>query len=156
MPLVPPKLKPMPSKREQIILNVIALLKAIDNGPRVVRDEDAPERVPPQGHVVVREGEREEPDRTIGSGAMQYYHVDHIDIEVYAIGNKATSRQTRLDRLLIAIDAAIESDRTLGGLALLVELAIEQYDDFFTDGAEPAKAALVDLQVEYETETALA
>lgn len=135
--------------RETIFQQVVTALEGIGGGVLIDVDADAPRTVPRQGHIVVRDGEVDEPDRTIGDGAITYYHSDHIAIEVYAL------TRGRLDSLTASIEAALPNHSTFGGSVLFSDRRIDMRQDFTTEGGETAKAVLIDLMVEFETTTAL-
>lgn len=114
----------------------------------VERNADAPSEISDAGHVVVRDGEPGEPDVTLG--LRSYWWTHRADVEVYSIND---DRHLALDRMLMAIDAALDADRTLGGAVCFTDWRIEHLEDEAADGAETVRAALVAVTMEYQTLT---
>lgn len=135
--------------RETIFQQVVTALEGIGGGVLVDVDADAPRVIPSYGHIVVRDGDADEPDRTLGTGAIEYYHMEHIAVEAYAL------TRDRLDSLVAAIEAALPDSSTFGGAVFFSERRVDTRQDFTTEGGETAKAVLIDVTVEFETATAL-
>src|SRR5512147_3236371 len=93
--------------REQAIAAIVDRLAAVGTFT-VARNETAPAAVGDGGHVVVRDGEREIVDRTLG---VSSYWINHrVGIEAVAGGGDPDGT---LDALLQSIEQALAADRRL-------------------------------------------
>src|SRR5918999_1529061 len=103
------------SKAEQVLAAVKVLLETLPDAV-VERNSVLPERIPGGGLVILRDGDPGEPEQALGGfGSTYYQHT--IEIEVYVEEADAAARDAAFDELLQQIGAALEADRTLGGLA---------------------------------------
>lgn len=138
------------SKREQIVGAVVAAIDAALPNADVERDADAPQRVTSDGWVIIRDGDPGTPEVTLGRST--YFHTHQVHVEVYAPDNA-----TR-DALMQAIEAAIRADETLGGLVAVSEVRLAPEDSLQTqvaEGAAPIRAALLYIEVNFQSTTAL-
>jgi hypothetical protein len=136
----------MPSKREQILRALFVALAAIP-GPRVLRNETLPERVPADGVLILRDGDPGEPDVLLSPPEWVYRH--RAEVEVVVDGMNARTRDRLFDDLLAAIGGAIAADRTLGGLCDWVEAEAPAPLDIRIDGAPGLKAAVLPVVLNY-------
>ena len=109
--------------------------------PLVLRGETVPQRVPPGGLVVIRDGETVEETAILSPLAWAVEH--RAEVEVTVGGATPVARNARLDALLVAIAAAITSDRTLGGAVEWAQPGAPDFEDVETEGAAAARAASV-------------
>ena len=123
----------MPSRREAVLEAVLTLLAAALPGAEVKRNLDKPERIPPGGLVIVRDGDPGEPDTLLSP--LTYVYAHRIPIEVAAFASASLTREQVIDQMLAAIGMAIEADRTLGGLCDFIEAEAPVSDDVETAGA---------------------
>jgi hypothetical protein len=93
----------MPSKRETVLGAVKALVVAALSGAEVKRNLAKPERIPPGGLVVIRDGEPGEPDVTLSPVSYLYTH--RIPVEIAAFESAALTREQVLDEMLAATAA---------------------------------------------------
>ena len=101
----------MPTNREIILSALHALLQ---NQPApVLRGEVLPERVPPTGLLILRDGDPGEPAVTLSPLRYHYQH----RAEVEAVVQTATGRDEAFDALTAGIGVALAADRTLAGCA---------------------------------------
>lgn len=100
------------TRREAILQAVEAALKT--TGARVIRNAEIPATAPVEGLIVVRDGDPGEPDVTLSPLVYSFTH--HAIIEAYAQSGAKTVRVANLDDLVLAIGAALATDRTFGGL----------------------------------------
>lgn len=73
-----------------------------------------PERIPIAGLIILRDGQPGEPEVTLSPLRYHYQHRAELEVVVQA----APGRASALDILIAAIGTALETDRTLGGLAI--------------------------------------
>ncbi|WP_246523852.1 hypothetical protein [Neoroseomonas eburnea] len=109
--------------------------------PLVLRSETVPQRLPPGGLVVLRDGETVEGTAILSPLAWAIEH--RAEIEVTVGGATPAARNALLDALLVAIAAAITADRTLGGAVEWAQPGAPDFEDVEFEGAAAARAASV-------------
>lgn len=118
-----------------------SVLAARDPAPTVLRNETVPQRIPPGGLVVVRDGE------TLSETAMfspLVWQIEHgAEVEIVVAGATPADRDAALDDLLSAVGAAIAADRTLGGAVEWAGPGAPRFEDIVVEGAAASRAALV-------------
>lgn len=142
---------PMPSSRETILTALADLLRTVPHVP-VLRGEVLPERIPPGGLMILRDGNPGEPSVTLSP--LMYHYQHRAELEV--IVQTGEERDVRFDRLIGRIGAAISADRTLRGLCDWVEAEAPEPVDLPVEGAATLKAAVVPIILHYATSDALA
>ena len=83
-----------------------------------MRDEVRPQRIPPAGLIILRDGQPSEPKVTLSPLLNHYQHRIELEVIVQTPGNRATA----FDTLIAAVGTALAADRTLGGLCNWVEV----------------------------------
>jgi len=83
----------------------------------VLRDEVPPERIPAARLIILRDGQPGEPEVTLSPLRYHYQHRAEFEVVVQAPNGRATA----FDSLVATIGAALEADRTLGGLCDWIE-----------------------------------
>lgn len=142
----------MPSQREAILSALFETLRT-NLTASVRRNEVLPEKVPTASLVIVRDGEAGEPDILLSPVSYLWRHRATLDVCVGA--PTAAERDTDLDALLIAIGAALETDRTLGGLVDLLEIGSPSFEIVPIEGAAPIKGAVVPVILHFESSSPL-
>ncbi len=131
------------SMREAAIAALHGLLAAAlasrNPAPLVLRGDTVPQRLPPGGLVVIRDGERVEETAILSPLAWAIEH--RAEIEVTVAGATPAARSALLDALLVDIAAAITADRTLGGAVEWVQPGAPDFEDVEFEGAAAARAA---------------
>jgi hypothetical protein len=136
----------------EIILTALAdLLRTIPHVP-VLRGEAVPERVPPIGLIILREGDPGAPGVTLSP--LRYHYQHRAELEVLVQDAKA--RDARFAELVASIGAVLVADRTLGGLCDWVEAEAPEPVDLPVEGAASFKAAMVPVILHYATSDPLA
>lgn len=139
----------MASKSETVLQALHgALVGRMPYGAKVLRNAVLPERIPAAGIMILRDGNPGTPEALMSPPLYVYEHRAEIDVVVE--GTEA-AREAAFDALKLAIHAAIDADRTLGGLCdyaigeapAPINLAIE--------GAEGFKAATIPVVLTYGT-----
>ena len=94
----------MPSKREEVLL---ALLSKLRTTPlvKVERNRMRPERVPPEGLLILRDGELGEPDVLLSP--LIYVWTHSARVEVYS---SSADLDAHMDALLISLGEALNAD----------------------------------------------
>ncbi|ARP98195.1 hypothetical protein [Pseudorhodoplanes sinuspersici] len=129
----------MTSKREQVLDAVKALVAAALPGADVKRNLAKAERIPPDGLVIVRDGDPGEPEVLLSP--LLYVYTHRIPVEVAAYETSSQPRAQVLDEMLGAIGTAVAGDRTLGGLCDFIEAEAPATDDVETAGARAGRWA---------------
>lgn len=137
------------SKREQVIEAVVALIDAALPAAKVERNAAKPERIPPGGLAIVRDGDPGEPDVLLSP--LTYLYTHRVPLEIAARESGPQSREQVLDAMLAAIGAAVATDRTLGGLCDFIEAEAPATADIEAAGALPGRWADAAIVATYGT-----
>lgn len=140
----------MPTTRETILAALHARLQSL--AATVLRDEVLPERIPPAGLIILRDGQPGEPEITLSPLRYHFQHRAELEVIVQAANDRATA----FDTLMLAIGTLLFTDRTLGGLCDWVEAEAPASVDLPVDGAVSLKAAVVTVVLHYSTSNPLA
>jgi hypothetical protein len=139
----------MPTTRETILAALHTLLGTLP--ATALRGDALPERVPPSGLLILRDGEPGEPEVTLSPLRYHYQHRAEIEAVVQGPGRDAV-----FDTLCASIGAALAADRTLGGLCDWVEAEAPRPVDLAVEGAASLKAAVIPVILHYSTADPLA
>ena len=139
----------MPTPRETILSALHSLLQTLP--ATALRGDVLPERVPPAGLLILRDGEPGEPEVTLSP--LRYHYQHRAEIEAVVQG---PDRDAAFDALCASIGAAIATDRTLGGLCDWVEAEAPRPVDLPVEGAASLKAAVITIVLHYTTADPLA
>ena len=140
----------MPTTRETILAALHARLQTL--AATVLRNEVLPERIPPTGLIILRDGQPGEPEVTLSPLRYHYAHRAELEVIVQTVENRATA----FDTLIAAIGTALETDRTLGGLCDWIEAEAPASVDLPVEGAVTLKAAVITVVLHYTTTGPLA
>lgn len=140
----------MPTTRETVLAALLARLELL--AATVLRDDVSPERIPPAGLIILRDGQPGESDVTLSPLRYHYQHRAELEVVVQA----GTSRASAFDTLIASIGTALETDRTLGGLCDWVEPEAPASVDLPIEGAAALKAAIITVVLHYTTNGPLA
>ncbi|GHC35186.1 hypothetical protein GCM10007291_40680 [Gemmobacter nanjingensis] len=140
----------MPTTRETTLVALHTRLQPL--AALVLRDEVLPERIPPAGLIILRDGQPGEPEVTLSPLRYHYQHRAELEVVVQA----GTGRASAFDTLIAAIGTTLEIDRTLGGLCDWVEPEAPASVDLPIEGAAALKAAIVTVVLHYTTNGPLA
>jgi hypothetical protein len=133
------------TQRETILTALAVLLRTNPPVP-VLRGEVLPERIPPAGLMILRDGEPGEPEVTLSPLTYHYQHRAEIEAVVQGAHRDAT-----FDALCASIGAVLAADRTLGGICDWVEAEAPQPVDLPVEGAASLKAAVIPVILHYST-----
>ena len=140
----------MPTTRETTLVALHTRLQPL--AALVLRDEVLPERIPPAGLIILRDGQPGEPEVTLSPLRYHYQHRAELEVVVQA----GTGRASAFDTLIAAIGTTLEIDRTLGGLCDWVEPEAPASIDLPIEGAASLKAAVITVVLHYTTTGPLA
>jgi hypothetical protein len=136
-------------RREQVLEAITALVASALPSAEVKRNLDKPERIPPGGLVIVRDGDPGEPEVLLSP--LTYIYEHRVPIEVAAFASATLTREQALDQMLAAIGEAVAADRTLGGLCEFLETEAPTSDDLETAGAISGRWADAAIIASYAT-----
>ena len=137
----------MPTTREAILQALHARLQTLP--ATALRGEVLPERVPPDGLMILRDGDPGDPEVLLSPLLYLYDH--RAEIEVVVQSGDPTERDAALDTLLASIGTALSADRTLGGLCDWVEPEAPKPVDLPIEGAAALKAAVIPVVLHYSS-----
>lgn len=139
----------MPSTSEVVLSALHAALEAaLPSGARLERNSALPERVPPAGLLILRDGNPGTPEPLLSPPLYLYDHRAEVEVIVEGVG---AAREAAFDALKLAVHAAIDADRTLGGLCDYVIGEAPAPVDLAIEGAEGFKAATIPVVLTYAT-----
>lgn len=141
----------MASARETILNALADLLRTIPHVP-VLRGEVLPERIPPAGLMILRDGNPGEPSVTLSPLMYHYQHRAELEMIVQS----TSARDWLFDALAAQVGAVLAADRTLRGLCDWVEPEAPEPVDLAVEGAPSLKAGIVPIVLHYATHDALA
>ena len=140
----------MPTTRETVLAALRARLQPL--AALTLREGVLPERIPAAGLIILRDGQPGEPEVTLSPLRYHYQHRAELEVVVQA----GTDQASDFDDLIAAIGAALDADRTLGGLCDWVEPEAPASVDLPVEGAAAVKAAVITVALHYTTTGPLA
>jgi len=143
----------MPTTRETIHTALLAALQTVP-GATVLREDVLPERVPPAGLLILRDGDPGDPEVLLSPLSYSYDH--KAELEVIVQGKTPAARAVAFDSLVQAIGTVIAANRTLGGLCDWIEAAAPKPVDLPIEGGAALKAAIIEITLIYTTADPLA
>lgn len=138
----------MTSRFENVITAIKAVVQTALPLADVARGDGNAERPSEGGRVEVGDGAREKIAETIGIRTFTYLHTVELSFLAPA-GTAVDDRHAALDEMMTAAAEALEADVTLGGLVEALEILPPETGDVQLDGADPDRAAIMPVQVEY-------
>jgi hypothetical protein len=142
------------TKRLDVITGVKALAQATFPGIDVLGlegEEAAPDRVPANGRIIVRAGDPGAPEIDLSPVMYNYSHEIPVEIEAYKTSDPDLTGEQVVDSIVARFSAAIEADRTLGGLVEYLDGYAPATGDIYVAGATPVRAADLVLIATYST-----
>jgi hypothetical protein len=135
----------MPSKRELVLQALHARLTAVPLA-RVERNRLRPERIPPEGLIILRDGEIGEAEVLLSP--LSYIWTHTARLEVFSASGDPDAH---LDTLLTSIATVLGVDPALGGEIDQIEIGAPDFDGAAPEGGPDVKAAVVPVRLIYET-----
>ncbi len=144
----------MSSKAEQI-LHKLASLISLYCLAKVERNSVLPEKIPPQGLIIIRDGDPGDADIVLG-GFDPVYYSHNIPIELYIECANTSQRDQNFDDLILAIGNVLTSFPTLEDLAFGMTYNRPELVTEPILGGPAIKTGTIELTVEYEASHPLA
>lgn len=138
----------MPTTRETVLQALHTHLQSLP--ATALRGEVLPERIPPDGLLILRDGDPGDPEVTLSP--LRYHYQHRAEIEAVVQGS---DRDVEFDTLIASVGAAIATDRTLGGLCDWAEAEAPRPVDLPVEGAVTLKAAVVPVALNYSMDDPL-
>ena len=135
----------MPSKRELVLQALHARLTGVPLA-KVERNRLRPERIPPEGLIILRDGEIGEAEVLLSPLSYVWTHAARI--EVFSASGDPDAH---LDTLLTSIATILGVDPALGGEIDQMEIGAPDFDGAAPEGGLDVKAAIVPVRLIYET-----
>jgi hypothetical protein len=139
----------MASKREEVLQALLAQLQTVPLG-KVERNRLRPERIPPEGLIILRDGEIGEPEVLLSP--LSYIWTHTARVEVFSASGDP---DTHLDTLLTSIATVLGVDPALGREIDQMEIGAPDFDGAAPEGGPNVKAAIVPIRLVYETSNPL-
>jgi hypothetical protein len=119
----------------------------------IVRNAVEPQKIPEAGFIILRDGDPGEPE-SVTLSPVRYAYEHNAELTILLKDKSAATRDNDLDTILVAVDAAITADRTLGGI---VDYCESVAPDLFTehDDGIIVKVAIVPIMMRYITNNPL-
>lgn len=125
---------------------------ALPVGAVLDRNATLPMRIPAAGVIILRDGDPGEPEVTLSPLAYHYEHRAEIDV---VVDRPQPVADQVFDTLRRQIGAALDADRTLGGLCDWIEGAAPAPLSLAIEGAESLKAATIVVVLHYTADDPL-
>lgn len=139
----------MASKSETVLRELLsAITGRMPYGAKVLRNAVLPERIPAAGIMILRDGNPGTPETLLSPPLYLYDHRAEIDL---VVEGKEAERESAFDALKLAVHAAIDADRTFGGLCDYAIAEAPAPINLAVEGAEGFKAATIPVVLTYGT-----
>ena len=99
--------------------------------------------------TILRDGEMGEPE--VSLSPLTYHWQHQVAIELFVADPDASTRDARMDGLLVELAALIEADRTLAGVVEYAEIGQPKFDELAPEGTSGIKACLLPVVLHYSS-----
>ena len=137
------------SQRENAIGALFAVLGQLSLRTTVKRNAALPERIADHAMAILRDGEMGEPE--VSLSPLTYHWQHQVAIELFVADPDASTRDARMDGLLVELAALIEADRTLAGVVEYAEIGQPKFDELAPEGTSGIKACLLPVVLHYSS-----
>jgi len=137
------------SHREEAIGALFDVLGQLSLALMVKRNAALPERVTDQAMAILHDGEMGEPE--VSLSPLMYHWRHQVAVELFVAEHDASTRDARMDGLLMELATLIEADRTLGGVIDYAEIGPPKFDELAPDGSSGIKACLLPVVLHYSS-----
>ena len=137
------------SQRENAIGALFAVLGQLSLVTMVKRNAALPERIADHAMAILRDGEMGEPE--VSLSPLTYHWQHQVAIELFVADPDASTRDARMDGLLVELAALIEADRTLAGVVEYAEIGQPKFDELAPEGTSGIKACLLPVVLHYSS-----
>lgn len=138
----------MISKTETVLQTLLSLLAAGCTAP-VIRNTALPEIIPPEGLVIIFDGDPGQSDKTLG-GFDPVYYEHAIDIVLFVEQGDSGQRDTTFDDLVAQVKAVFRSYPDLNGTVFGLTYDHPKTEVVPVVGGTALKSGTITLRVDYE------
>jgi hypothetical protein len=138
----------MNSKTETVLQTLASLLAAGCTAP-VIRNTALPEVVPPEGLVIIYDGDPGQSDKTLG-GFDPVYYEHAIDIILFVEEGDASQRDTTFDALVAEVKSVFRTHPDLDGAVFGLTYDHPKTEVVPVVGGTALKSGTITLRVDYE------
>ncbi|MFG1267637.1 hypothetical protein V5F40_06705 [Xanthobacter sp. DSM 14520] len=142
------------TKREAVLVAFHAALVAGLAPTEVRRNAIVPQRVPPAGFAILRDGEAGDPESLMSPPSWYFEH--RAEIEIVVDGADEAARTASLDALVAQVGAVIATDRTLSGACDYVQGYAPSSADVPVESGAPLSGATIPVVLVYVSTDPLA
>lgn len=137
------------SQRENAIGALFAVLGQLSLGTVVKRNAALPERIADHAMAILRDGEMGEPE--VSLSPLTYHWQHQVAIELFVADPDASTRDARMDGLLMELATLFEADRTLAGVVEYAEIGQPKFDELAPEGTSGIKACQLPVVLHYSS-----
>ncbi|MGE0108149.1 MAG: acyl-CoA transferase [Bdellovibrionales bacterium] len=138
--------------REAVLEALFAALQTI-SGPKIMRNDPLPEKIPSEGFLILRDGDPGEPETLLSP--LSYYWEHQASLEIFVQALDGDTRNQVMDGLFQKIATVLASDPTLGGLCDRITPLAPDTDTLAIEGAPSVHTAIVPIELVYTTASQL-
>jgi hypothetical protein len=113
---------------------------------KVHRNRERPERIAPEGLLILRDGDLGEPEVLLSPLSYVWTHTARVEVL-----SASANPDAHLDGLLLSLADALVADPSLGGLIDQLEIGAPDFDGASPEGAGDVRSAIVPMRLVYET-----
>ncbi|MEI8396309.1 MAG: acyl-CoA transferase [Rhodospirillaceae bacterium] len=135
------------SVRENALTTLLTVIRSAC--PQAERETVTPERVGPDGLVILRDGEPGVPDITLSPLTYSYDH--RAELELFVPTTATDDGAAALDRLARTLGTAFAADRRLGGAVDWLDWSPPATTGLAVSGGAPIRAAFLTVTLTYTT-----
>lgn len=143
----------MTSKTESVLQSLATL---IDAGTTAAfeRNASVPEKIPPEGLVILRDGNPGVADEALG-GFDPVYYEHETEIEIYVADGAQSGRDTLFDTIVTDIGTALSNNPDLSGAVYGITYSRPDVTVEIIPGSHAIKSGVIPLVLDYESQTPL-
>lgn len=138
----------MTSKTETVLQTLKTLLEAGCTAP-VIRNTALPEVIPPEGLIVIYDGDPGQSDKTLG-GFDSVYYEHAIDILLFVEQGESDQRDTTFDGLVAQVKAVFRNHPDLNGAVFGLTYDHPKTEVIPVVGGTALKSGTITLRADYE------
>ena len=139
------------SKRESILMTLHKVIGALEQADvKVHRNLEKPVRIPPNGLIVIRDGEAAKETAVLLSPLTYIYELGVV-LEVMVQNPEPEIRCYNLDSLLVEIGKILAEDPTVDGLAEHLQIEPPEFTEETIEGGATVRSANVRVTIRFSS-----
>ena len=145
----------MLTKRESILMTLHKILGSLEQADvKVHRNLEKPMRIPPNGMIVIRDGDAAK-ETAVLLNPLTYIYELIVSLEVMVQHPEPEIRCYTLDSLLVEIGKLLAEDTTVDGLAEHLQIEPPEFQEEAIEGGASIKSAVVPIVVRFHANNPL-